>query len=79
MTANTRSEHTLLARQNGCLQGVCKCSGAGVSHSVVVEVQYGESGVRLLIFHRTRASGQEAECVLSHTTAPEYSQFFPVL
>ena len=35
VTANTRSEHTLLARQNRCLQGVCKSSGAGVSHIVL--------------------------------------------
>ena len=35
VTANTCPEHTLLTRQNRCLQGVCKCSSAGIPHSVV--------------------------------------------
>ena len=60
VTANTRPEHTLLPRQSRCLQGVCKCRSAAISHSVVVKVQFCESGVRLLIFHSTpckRTSG----------------------
>ena len=76
MKANTRREHTLLARQYRCLQGVCKCSSAAISHPVVVEVQSGESGVRLVIFHRTHASAQVAARLLSHTTAPVWSKFF---
>ena len=75
VTPNTRPEHTLLARQNSCLQGVCKCSGAGISHSVVVEIELGESGVRLVIFHRTHAGAQVAARVLSHTTAPIWSKW----
>ena len=76
MTAITRREHTLLARQNRCLQGVCKCRSAGLSHPVVVEIEYGERGVRLVIFHRTHASAQVAARLLSHTTAPAWSKFF---
>ena len=68
MTANTRREHTLLTRQNRCLQCVCKCNGAGVSHIVASEVQFGESGVRLLICHSTGANAQVAARLLSHTT-----------
>ena len=75
MTANTRPEHTLLARQSRCLQGVCKCSSAAISHSVDPQDQYGERGVRLLIFHSTHASAQVAALVLSHTTAPVLSKF----
>ena len=75
MTANTRPEHTLLARQSRCLQGVCKCRSAGISH-FAAEAQYGESGVRLLIFHSTHASAQVAARLLSYTTAPVWSKFF---
>ena len=75
MTANTRSEHTLLTRQHRCLQGVCKCSSAGISHFVVAEVQFGECGIRLLICHNTGANAQVAARLLSHTTAPAWSKF----
>ena len=55
MTPNTRPEHTLLARQNRCLQSFRECSSAGISHSVLVEIEFGESGVYLVICHRTHA------------------------
>ena len=75
MTSNTRPEHTLLARQNRCLQGVRKSSGAGVSHTVAFEVQFFEGGVRLVIFHSAHAGAHAAACVLSHTTAPVRSKY----
>ena len=67
VTTNARPEHTLLAGQNRCLQGFCKCSGAGISHFVVAEPQCGEGGIRLVIFHSTDASAQVAACVVLHT------------
>ena len=75
VTPNTRPQHTLLARQNRCLQGVCKSRSAGISHSVSVEIELGESGVRLGIFHSTHANEKVAACVLSHTTEPAWSKF----
>ena len=75
VTPNTRPQHTLHARQNRCLQGVCKSSGAGISHSVVFEIEFGESGVRLVMFHRTHAGAQVAARVLSNTIEPARSKF----
>ena len=75
VTPNTRPEHTLLAHQNRCLQGVCECSGAGISHSVAVQVQCCEGGVCLLICHSTHANEKVAARVLSHTTEPAWSKF----
>ena len=62
-------------RYNRRLQGVCKCSGAGVSHFVEGQDQFGEGGGRLLIYHSTRASAEVAARLLSHTTAPVLSKF----
>ena len=76
MTANTRPEHTLLARQNRCLQGVCKCRSSAISHSVEAKIEFGESRVRLLIFHSTHANEKVAARVLSHTTYPAWSKSF---
>ena len=75
VTPSTRPEHTLLARQNRCPQGFCKCSGAAISHFVPLQVQCGEGGVCLVIFHRTHACAQVAARVLSHTTAPRWAKF----
>ena len=75
VTPNTRPEHTLLARQNRCLQSFCECSGANVSHSVAVQAQFGEGGVCLLICHSTHASAQVAARMLSHTIEPARSKF----
>ena len=74
VTPNTRPEHTLLARQNRCLQGVCKSRSAGISHSVLVQVQCGEGGVCLLICHSTHANEKVAARVLSHTTERAWSK-----
>ena len=75
MTRSTCPEQLLTTRQIRCLQGVCKCSGAGVSHLVVSEIQLDEGGIRLVIFHSTHVSAQVAARVLSHTTAPVRSKF----
>ena len=70
VTSSTRPEHTLLAHQNRCLQGVCKSGGAGVPHIVLHKIQDGEGGIRLVIFHSTNPSAQVAACVLMHAAAP---------
>ena len=52
-TSEPCPEQQLITRQNRCLQGVCKCSGASVSHFVASESQCGEGLVRLTTLHRS--------------------------
>ena len=49
-TSEPCPEQQLITRQNRCLQGVCKCSGASVSHFVAVEIQCGEAWFALQRF-----------------------------
>ena len=55
-------------RYNRRLQGVCKCSGARISHFVHPEVQFGESGVRLV--------SATHPCSRCHTPLHQYCQSF---
>ena len=66
-TTSACSEQQLNTRQNRCLHSFCKSCGAGVSHNVQGEIEFGERGVRLLILHTSdspcqRTSGCTHAC-----------------